>query len=59
MLYRQGTDHFLARDGIFKLATSDDNGATWNAPVTVLDQRPTWDSKAKASPKAATAPRSG
>jgi ketosteroid isomerase-like protein len=45
MLYRQGTDHFLARDGIFKLATSDDNGATWNAPVTVLDQRPTWDSQ--------------
>lgn len=45
MLYRQGTDHFVSRDGIFKLTSSSDLGKTWSAAVTVQDLTPTWDSQ--------------
>jgi hypothetical protein len=45
MLYRQGTDHFVSRDGVFKLSSSSDIGKTWTAPTTVLTMTPTWDAQ--------------
>lgn len=35
MVYRQGTDHSVSRDGVVKKATSTDQGRTWTAPVTI------------------------
>lgn len=43
MLYRQGTDHYVSRDGVFKLTHSDDDGRSWTAPETVLSLAPNWD----------------
>lgn len=38
LVWRQGTDHYLARDGVIKTATSDDLGRTWSlATTTVAD----------------------
>jgi hypothetical protein len=45
MLYRQGTDHYVSRDGVLKLTYSDDGGRTWSALTTVLNMTPTWDSQ--------------
>lgn len=36
LVYRHGTDHFNAADGIIKYRHSDDLGATWSAATTLV-----------------------
>lgn len=45
MVYRQGTDHFVNRDGVFKLSSSTDLGKNWTNPVTIQDLTPSFDSQ--------------
>jgi hypothetical protein len=35
LVYRHGTDHFTAADGIVKMTYSDDLGVTWSSPTTI------------------------
>lgn len=43
MVYRQGTDHFTSRDGVFMMSKSVDLGRSWSAPVQILTLQPTFD----------------
>lgn len=36
LVYRQGSNHYVARDGYVRAKRSTDLGTTWSAPVTVL-----------------------
>ncbi|WP_252365300.1 exo-alpha-sialidase [Saccharomonospora piscinae] len=36
LVWRRGSDHYLARDGVIEAATSADLGVTWSPPCTVL-----------------------
>lgn len=40
MVYRQGTDHVAARDGIIRMSRSFDQGRTWSAVTTILTGSP-------------------
>lgn len=36
LVWRQGTDHVVARDGMIRTSTSADNGRTWTAATTAV-----------------------
>jgi hypothetical protein len=36
VVYRQGSNHYVARDGFIRSTISTDLGKTWSAPVTVI-----------------------
>lgn len=35
-VWRSGSDHYLARDGVIRLSTSDDDGRTWTPSTTIV-----------------------
>jgi hypothetical protein len=40
LVWRQGSDHVAARDGVVRTATSADNGRTWAAATTAVSDAP-------------------
>jgi hypothetical protein len=40
VVYRQGSNHYIGRDGFIRSTTSTDLGATWSAPGTLIPPAP-------------------